>query len=125
VFGVEILLTLAAFAAGLLPGAIPRSVFALLVLTSMIGAALTPTVFGAASLRSDAYSRAVGGFLLLAAVALYVGIVESILFGGIGGPEWVSIVVNGTFGLSLAAVGGSLRTEAGPTEQAESPETVA
>ena len=124
VFGLEIVLTFVAFAAGLLPGVIPRFVFALIVLTSMIGAALTPTVFGAATLWSDAYSRAVGGFLLLAAVALSIAIVNTILFGDIGGPEWVSVVANGTFGLSLGAVGVLLRTEVGPSEQAESTETV-
>jgi hypothetical protein len=95
------------------------------VMTSMVGAALTPTVFGAAVLQSRTYSRAVGGLLLLAAVALYAGIAETILFGSFGGLEWVSVVVNGTFGLSLAAIGGLLRTEAGPAEQADSTETVA
>lgn len=122
VFGVEIVLT---FAVGILPGSIPRPILAFTVATAMIGAALTVTVFGAASLWSQAYSRAVGGFLLLAAFGLYVGIGKVILFGDVGGPEWVPIVNNGTFGLSLTAVGLLLRTEAGPTEQTEATETAA
>lgn len=122
VFGLVIVL---GFAVWILPISNLRFVLALIVLTSMIGAALTPTVLGATSLRTQAYSRAVSGLLLLAAVALYLGIVDAILFGDIGGPEWVSVVVNGTFGLSLAAVGILLRTEAEPTEQAEPTETVA
>lgn len=122
VFGAEILLT---FGVGIAPSSVPRSVFALTVSTGVIGAALTMTVYGATSLWSRAYTRAVGGFLLLAAVGLYVIIAKVILFGDIGGPEWVPIVHNGTVGLSLAAIGLLLRTEGGPTEQVESTETVA
>lgn len=122
VFGLETVLT---FGAGVLPVSMPRPVFALTVATGIIGAALTVTVFGATSLRSRAYSRAVGGFLVLAAVGLYVTIGKVLLFGDIGGPEWVPVVSNGTFGLSLAAVGLLLRSEAGSTEQADSTETVA
>jgi hypothetical protein len=122
VFGLAVVLTFALF---VLSGSIPRFLFALLVMTSMIGGALTPTVFGAASLWTRAYSRAVGGFLLLAAFGLYFGIVETILFGDIGGPEWAPIVVNGTFAISLVAVGLLLRTEGEPTEGTESTEAVA
>lgn len=93
--------------------------------TGLIGAALTVTALGAVSLRSHAYSRVVGGFLLLAAGGLYVGIGKVILFSDIGGLEWVPIVTNGTFGPSLIAVGLRLRTETGPTEPAESTETMA
>lgn len=120
-FGLEILLT---FGVGILSETIPRSIFAVTVATAMIGAALTVTVFGAASLRTQAYSRAVGGFLLLAAVGLYVGIGKVILFGDIGGPEWVPVLNNGLFGLSLTAVGLLLRTENEPTGLTESTETV-
>ncbi len=82
-------------------------------------------MFGAITLRSRAYSPAVGGFLVLGAFGLYVIIGKVLLFGDIGGPEWVPVVSNGTFGLSLAAVGMLLRTEAGSTEQADPTETVA
>lgn len=122
VFGLETALT---FGAGVLPVSVPRPVFAITVATGMMGAALTVTVFGATSLRSRAYSRAVGGLLVLAAFGLYVTIGKVLLFGDIGGPEWVPVVSNGTFGLSLAAVGVLLRTEAGSTEQADPTETVA
>lgn len=121
-FGLEIILT---FGVGVLSETLPRSLFALTVATAMIGAALTVTVFAAVSLRTQAYSRAVGGFLLLAAVGLYVGIGKVILFGDIGGPEWVPVINNGLFGLSLTAVGVLLRTERAPTERTESTETVA
>jgi hypothetical protein len=48
------------------------------------------TVFGATTLWTGAYSRRVGGFLLLAALGLLFVIVKALLFGDVGGPEWVS-----------------------------------
>jgi hypothetical protein len=122
VFGLEIVLT---FGVGILPESIPRSIFALTVAMAIIGAALTITVFGATSLWSQAYSRAVGGFLLLAAFGLYLLIAKVILFGDIGGPEWMAVVYNGLFAISMIAVGLLLRTDRGLTEQAESTETAA
>lgn len=119
--GAEIVLT---FVAILLPVSVPVSIFAVVVATTMVGAALTVTVFGAASLRTGAYSRPVGGFLLLAAVGLSVGIASNVLFGALG-PEWLTAVNNGLFGVSLAVVGYALRTEGGPTERPESTESVA
>lgn len=122
VFGVVIVLT---FGVGIFPESIPRSLFALTVASSIIGTALTVTVYGATTLRSHAYSRAVGGLLLLAAFGLYVLIAKVILFGDIGGPEWLPIIHNGLVGVSLTAVGARLRTENGTTEQPDSTETVA
>lgn len=122
VFVLEIVL---AFGVFIDPSSVPRILLALSVATAIIGAALTITVFGAISLRTGAYPRAVGGSLLLAAVGLYLLVGKVVLFGDIGGPEWLSVVHNGLFGLALTAVGALLRTEAGPTEQGESTETVA
>lgn len=122
VFVLEIVL---AFGVFIDPSSVPRIVLALSVATAIVGAALTITVFGATSLWTGAYSRAVGGSLLLAAFGLYLLVGKVVLFGDIGGPEWLSVVNNGLFGLSLTAVGALLRTEVGPTEPTESTETVA
>ena len=122
IVGVEIVLT---FAVGLLPSLMSRPLFAVTVAMGVRGSALTMTVFGATTFWTRAYSRRVGGFLLLAALGLYFVIVKALLFGDVGGPEWVPIVNNGLIGLSLIAVGVLIRTEADPTEQTESTETVA
>lgn len=119
IFGLDILLNLGV---GLDPRAFPQPILEMLVVTVMLGSALTVTVFGAVSLWTGAYSRAVGGFLLLAAVGLYGGIAANILFGTIS-PAWVSAAYNGLFGISLVAVGYALRTESTPTEHRESTET--
>lgn len=119
IFGLDILLNLGV---GIDPGAFPLPILELLVVSVMLGSALTVTVFGAVSLWTGAYSRAVGGFLLLAALGLYGGIAANILFGTIS-PAWVSAAYNGLFGISLVAVGYALRTKSPPTEQRESTET--
>ena len=120
IVGVEIVLT---FAVGLLPSLMSRPLFAVTVAMGVLGSALTMTVFGATTLWTRAYSRRVGGFLLLAAVGLSIVIVKALLFGDVGGPQWVPVVDNGIVGLSLIAVGGLLRTESEPTEQTEAVET--
>ena len=120
VVGVEIVLT---FAVGLLPSLMSRPLFAVTVAMGVLGSALTMTVFGATTLWTRAYSRRVGGFLLLAALGLYIVIVKALLFGDVGGPQWVPVVDNGIVGLSLIAVGGLLRTESEPTEQTQAVET--
>lgn len=122
ILGLEVGLT---FIVGLNLGSVPRFVFALTVATAIIGSAIAVTVFGVTSLWSQAYPRAVGGFLLLAAVGLFLLVAKVILFGDIGGPEWMAVVYNGLFAISLIAVGLLLRTKQGPTEQTESTETVA
>lgn len=103
---------------------IPRAVHALFSATAILGAMMTVTLFAAASLRTRAYSRPVGGFLLLGAFGLFIGAVGAILFGD-PGPEWLSVVVNGTFGSALVAVGYVLRDEGRTTEQSGSTDTVA
>lgn len=123
--GVFVLEILIAFGVFMDPSSVPRIVLALSVATAIIGAALTNTVFGATSLWTGAYPRAVGGSLLLAAVGLSLLVGKVVLFGDIGGPQWLSVLYNGLFGLSLTAVGALLRTEAGSTERTESTETVA
>ena len=120
IVGVEIVLT---FAVGLLPSLMSRPLFAVTVAMGVLGSALTMTVFGATTLWTRAYSRRVGGFLLLAAVGLSIVIVKALLFGDVGGPQWVPVVDNGIVGLSLIAVGGLLRTENEPTEQTQAVET--
>jgi len=120
IVGVEIVLT---FAVGLLPSLMSRPLFAVTVAMGVLGSALTMTVFGATTLWTRAYSRRVGGFLLLAALGLSIVIVKALLFGDVGGPQWVPVVDNGIVGLSLIAVGGLLRTESEPTEQTEAVET--
>ena len=120
IVGVEIVLT---FGVSLIPSLMSRSFFAVTVAMGVLGSALTMTVFGATTLWTRAYSRRVGGFLLLAAVALSIIIVKELLFGTQGGPQWVTIVNNGIMGFSLIAVGGLLRTESEPTEQIEAVET--
>ena len=120
IVGVEIVLT---FAVGLLPSLMSRPLFAVTVAMGVLGSALTMTVFGATTLWTRAYSRRVGGFLLLAALGLYIVIVKALLFGDVGGPQWVPVVDNGIVGLSLIAVGGLLRTESEPTEQTQAVET--
>ena len=120
IVGVEIVLT---FAVGLLPSLWSRPLFVVTVAMGVLGSALTMTVFGATTLWTRAYSRRVGGFLLLAAVGLSIVIVKALLFGDVGGPQWVPVVDNGIVGLSLIAVGGLLRTESDPTEQTEAVET--
>ena len=120
IVGVEIVLT---FAVGLLPSLMSRPLFAVTVAMGVLGSALTMTVFGATTLWTRAYSRRVGGFLLLAAVGLSIVIVKALLFGDVGGPQWVPVVDNGIVGLSLIAVGGLLRTESEPTEQTQAVET--
>lgn len=122
VVGVEIVLT---FGVGVIPSLMSRSLFAVTVAMGVLGSALTMTVFGATTLWTGAYSRRVGGFLLLVALGLLFVIVKALLFGDVGGPEWVSVVNNGLVGFSLIAVGVLLRTESNPTEQTESTETVA
>lgn len=122
VFVFEIVL---AFGVFIDPSSVPRFVLALSVAAAIIGGALTITVFGATSLWTGAYPRAVGGSLLLAAVGLFLLIGKVVLFGDIGGPEWLSVVHNGLFGGSMTAIGALLRTEAEPTERTESTETVA
>lgn len=120
-FGLDILLALTG---GIAPGVISRQVLPLLVVTVMIGSALTVTVFGAVCLRTGAYSRFVGGFLLLAALGLFGGIAANILFGTFS-PEWVSAVYNGLFGVGLVAVGYVLRTTDRRTDHPGTTETVA
>jgi len=120
IVGVEIVLT---FAVGLLPSLMSRPLFAVTVAMGVLGSALTMTVFGATTLWTRAYSRRVGGFLLLAAVGLSIVIVKALLFGDVGGPQWVPVVDNGIVGLSLIAVGGLLRMESEPTEQTQAVET--
>lgn len=107
------------------PSSVPRFVLALSVATAIVGAAITLTVFGATSLWTRAYSRAVSGSLLLAAFGLYLLVGKVVLFGDIGGPEWLSVVHNGVFGLSLTAVGTLLRIEVGPTDRSDSTKSVA
>ena len=120
IVGVEIVVT---FGVGLIPSLMSRSLFAVTVAMGVLGSALTMTVFGATTLWTRAYSRRVGGFLLLAALGLSIVIVKALLFGDVGGPQWVPVVDNGIVGLSLIAVGGLLRTESEPTEQTEAVET--
>ena len=120
IVGVEIVLT---FAVGLLPSLMSRPLFAVTVAMGVLGSALTMTVFGATTLWTRAYSRRVGGFLLLAALGLSIVIIKALLFGDVGGPQWVPVVDNGIVGLSLIAVGGLLRTESEPTEQTQAVET--
>ena len=120
IVGVEIVLT---FAVGLLPSLMSRPLFAVTVAMGVLGSALTMTVFGATTLWTRAYSLRVGGFLLLAAVGLSIVIVKALLFGDVGGPQWVPVVDNGIVGLSLIAVGGLLRMESEPTEQTQAVET--
>ena len=120
IVGVEIVLT---FAVGLLPSLMSRPLFAVTVAMGVLGSALTMTVFGATTLWTRAYSRRVGGFLLLAAVGLSIVIVKALLFGDVGGPQWVPVIDNGIMGFSLIAVGGLLRTESEPTEQTQAVET--
>ena len=122
VVGVEIVLT---FGVGVIPSLMSRSLFAVTVAMGVLGSALTMTVFGATTLWTGAYSRRVGGFLLLVALGLFFVIVKALLFGDVGGPEWITVVNNALVGLSLIAVGVLLRTESHPTEQTESTETVA
>ncbi len=122
VVGVEIVLT---FGVGLIPSLMSRSLFAVTVSMGVLGSALTMTMFGATTLWTGAYSRRVGGFLLLTALGLFFVIVKALLFGDVGGPEWVTVVNNGLVGLSLVAVGVLLWTDSDPTEQTESTETVA
>ena len=121
VFGLEIVLT---FGVAILPSLRSRALFAAVVAIGVLGGVLTMTVFGATTLWTRAYSRRVGGFLLLAALGLYFVIVKALLFGDVGGPEWVTILNNGLVGLSLIAVGVLIRTETDPTEQTEPTETV-
>ena len=120
IVGVEIVLT---FAVGLLPSLMSRPLFAVTVAMGVLGSALTMTVFGATTLWTRAYSRRVGGFLLLAALGLSIVIIKALLFGDVGGPQWVPVVDNGIVGLSLIAIGGLLRTESEPTEQTQAVET--
>ena len=120
IVGVEIVLT---FSVGLIPSLMSRPLFAVTVAMGVLGSALTMTVFGATTLWTRAYSRRVGGFLLLAALGLSIVIVKALLFGDVGGPQWVPVVDNGIVGLSLTAVGGLLRTESEPTEQTQAVET--
>ena len=120
IVGVEIVLT---FGVSLIPSLMSRSFFAVTVAMGVLGSALTMTVFGATTLWTRAYSRLVGGFLLLAALGLSIVIVKALLFGDVGGPQWVPVVDNGIVGLSLIAVGGLLRMESEPTEQTEAVET--
>ena len=120
IVGMEIVLT---FAVGLLPSLMSRPLFAVTVAMGVLGSALTMTVFGATTLWTRAYSRRIGGFLLLAAVGLSIVIVKALLFGDVGGPQWVPVVDNGIVGLSLIAVGGLLRMESEPTEQTQAVET--
>ena len=122
IFGLEIVLT---FGVGLLPSLMSRPLFAVTVAMGVLGSALTMTVFGTTTLWTGAYSRRVGGFLLLAALGLSIVLVKALLFGDVGGPEWVAIVNNGLVGLSLIAVGVLVWTESDSTEQTESTETVA
>lgn len=103
---------------------IQRALHALISATAILGSMLAVTLFGAASLWTRAYSRPVGGFLLLAALGLLFGIAGVILYGD-PGPEWLDIIVNGIFGIALVAVGYVLRTEETQTERAESTERVA
>lgn len=121
IFGLDILFNLGV---SVDPGAFSRPLLELLVVTVMLGSALTVTVFGAVSLWTGGFSRTVAGFLLLAAVGLYGGIAANLLFGTFS-PAWVSAAYNGLFGVSLVAVGYVLRTENGPVDQAGSAETAA
>ena len=121
IFGLEIVL---AFGVGLLPATPPRALFALTVALGVVGGILTMTAFGVASLWTRAYPRPVGGFLLLTALGFCFVIVKSVLFGDLGGPEWVTVVNNGLVGLSLTAVGYVLRTEGKPADGTESAEAV-
>jgi hypothetical protein len=106
------------------PISLPQSLYAVIIVIFMIGSALTVTIFGIACLRTGAYSRPVGGFLLLAVAGVSTAIVSRVLFGD-PGPEVINIVVNGIFGTSMIGVGYVLRSEDGPTKPAEATETVA
>lgn len=127
----QILILILVAEAGLLLGvlvvpsaSIQRATHAMISATAILGAMLTVTVYGAASLWTRAYSRPVGSFLLLAAFGLFIGVVGVVLYGD-PGPEWLDILVNGTFGSSLIVVGYALRSEGTPTGQARSADTVA
>jgi len=102
---------------------IQRATHATISATAILGAMLTVTLFGVASLWTRAYSRLVGGFLLLAAFGLFIGVIGVVLYGD-PGPEWLDILLNGTFGSSLIVVGYALRSEDVPTGQARSAEIV-
>ena len=119
--GLEIVLT---FGVGIIPPSIPRTLFAVAVPMGVLGAALTMAVCAATTLWTRAYARPVGGFLLLAAFGLLIVIVKALLFGDVGGPQWVPVVDNGMVGFSLTAVG-LLLLRGEPAEQTESTETVA
>jgi hypothetical protein len=122
VIGAEIVLPIGIALAT--PISVQQSIYAVIIVVFMIGSALTVTIFGIACLWTGAYSRPVGGFLLLAVVGVSTAIVSRILFGD-PGPEVIGIVVNGIFGTSMIGVGYVLRTEESPTEPAEPTETVA
>lgn len=120
IFGVEIVL---AFVVGIDLSATSRALFAVTVALGVVGAILTLTVFGLTTLWTRAYHRAVGGFMLLTALGFAIVMAKAILFGDVGGPEWVTILDNGLVGISLTAIGYLLRTEGGPTARAGGTET--
>jgi len=90
-----------------------------LVLTIAVGAVLTITAFGLASLRTGAYSRRVGWFLLVASAAMAL-MVTAMLRYGHETPGWISLIANGLVGTALGTSGYTLRTGAVPTTNRES-----
>lgn len=117
-----ILATLCMF---LLPIGLPggRATALALVVTVAVGSTLTVTSFGVASLRTGAYSRPVGEFLLTMAGGMAFMIAAMVVHGH-STPAWVGVAVNGLVATSLAAVGLVLRTADIPTDHADGPDDV-
>ena len=95
-----------------------KTVIAAIVMTVLVGSALTLTAFGTASLCSGVYSRSVGGFLLTTGAGMSLIIVGMLLFGD-PTPTWVPFIANGLIAISLGAIGYTLRIEDISTEHAE------
>jgi hypothetical protein len=74
----------------------------------LVGMTLSFLVFGAASLRSGAFSRTVGALLLAPVVVM--GLNLGVVAAGLASPE-ARFVVSGLWGLSFLAIGFTLRSE--------------
>ncbi len=95
-----------------------RSTVFAIVTTAGVGSILTVATFGVASLRTDAHSRPVGGFLLVMATAMSFIIVATLVESH-PTPAWVAFVGNGLVATSLGSIGSVLRTEDISTENAD------
>lgn len=95
-----------------------------IVIAVVVGSTLTVVTFGIASLRTGAYSRPVGGFLLVIAASMSLMILMMLAYGH-STPEWMGDVVNGLVATSLGSIGYVLRTGDVPGETAETSRDVA